>query len=227
MGFFFLRKKHLQSSAESCRAKSTWKESLLFFSMTFNCKIIASLLYFCVCMQWKCDVRRKLVQNWREGPKLQLGSCKLMWADLGAVYFTVFPKKLPSLLKSCHLLLSAELDIEASYALYRIVSLTTCCWLGELVLLQCHPYVNSTLRKAAAAQLGQCWGPSAVIKVKLKASKEGYPCTSGVPSGLCGDLFLVSNPSWACISSPRFLGNSFLIFFILCFLASGTGMLPG
>lgn len=39
-----------KTSAELCRAKSTWKETLLFFSMTFNCKILAVLLYFCVCV---------------------------------------------------------------------------------------------------------------------------------------------------------------------------------
>lgn len=81
------------------------------------------------------------------------------------------------------------------------------------MLLQCHPYVNSTLRKAAAAQLVQCWGPPAVIKVKLKASKEVRPCTNGVPSGLCADLLLVSNPSWAHISGgslPHLLHSLFL-----------------
>lgn len=102
---FFLKKK---TSAELCRAKSTWKENLLFFSMTFNCNIIAALLYFWVCVQWRCEVGRKclvLVQDWREGQKLHLGSCRLMWVGLSIVNFRVFPKELPSLLKSCHLLL--------------------------------------------------------------------------------------------------------------------------
>lgn len=188
--------------------------------MTFNCKIIAAVLYFCVCAvkMWDQEEMPCTTSGLERRTKSCIWDpaswCELVWAQFLSEYSqgTPFPTKiLPS---------SAAQQCwrpEASYTLHRTVPLSTCCWLGELVLLQCHPYVNSTLRKAAAAQLGQGWGPPAVIKVKLKASKEVYPCTNGVPSGLCADVLLVSNPSWAYISSPPPLGDPFLIFFILCF----------
>lgn len=104
MRFFFKKK----TSAEFCRAKSTWKENLLFFSMTFNCKIIAAVLYFCVCA----------VKMWdqEEMPCTSLGlerrtkvASEILQADVSwfrhSSFPKVFPKELPSLLKSCHLLL--------------------------------------------------------------------------------------------------------------------------
>lgn len=117
---------------------------------------------------------------------------------------------------------------EASSTLHRTVPLSMGCWLGELVLLQCHPCVNGALRKAAAAQLVQCWSPPAVVKVKLKASKEIYPCTNGVSSGLCADLLLVRRiPAGPTSLLPHLWGipssSSFLVpqpLGVGCFLAS-------
>lgn len=100
---FFLRKKHLWSSVEpSLLGKRACSSSTWLLTAR---SLLLSFISLCV---WRREGRRKclaLVQDWREGQKLQLGSCKLIWVGLGTVYFRVFMEELPPLLKSCHLLL--------------------------------------------------------------------------------------------------------------------------
>lgn len=115
---------------------------------------------------------------------------------------------------------------EASYTLHRTVPLSTCCWLGELVLLWCHPYINSTLRRAAAAQLVQCRSAAAVIKVEVKASKEVHQCTVLQDSVLTFALLAIPAGPTTLLPHPWGIPSSSSSFFVSqplglgCFLAS-------
>lgn len=154
-----------------------------------------------------------------------------MWTSLGTVYFRVFPKELPSLLKSCHLLLLSSAEDQRPAIPYTELSLWACAagWESWCYSSATFMLTIPSGKQQQHSSLCKCWGPPAVLKVKLKASKEVYPCTNGVPSGLWADLLLVSNPSWALISSPPLPGIPYsytYTFFISqplgleCFLAS-------
>lgn len=150
-----------KTSVELCRAKSTWKESLLFFSMTSNCKIIAALLYFFMCVKtWGQEEMPCTGAGLERRTKVAAG---ILQADLSWLGHSLFQSIHGGTSSPTKILPSSAAQLCWRPDLHRTVPLSMCCWLGELVLLQCHPCVNSTLRKVAAAQLVQCWGPLAVI----------------------------------------------------------------